>query len=297
MEWKIPLHFRKILDGKEKLKQISIAFIHIIVSYHIVIKANEIGDLGYEICHQEPFDTILAYIIYMIIAVLSILLFTKIVTRRPLSEFGLKRPFFKKHWCVTAFILPLSVFAYYLLFTDGTFIQTETQISQILPSITTSLFLGLSSGVVEELLFRGIIMKNTEWLISKKTAILLPSLSFAYVHISQVDRSDHLSVGLLMLGGTLVGIMFSAIVYESGSIWPSAFVHGVWNMFVDLLTITPVTNPPPSSIYCYLLNDKNALITGGAFGMETSAAAISGYLVVTLLAFYLNKRDTFIRHV
>ncbi len=297
MEWKIPLRFRKILDGKVKLKQISIAFIHIIVSYHIVMKADDIGYLGYEICHQEPFDTILAYIIYMITSVPSILLFTKIVTRRPLSEFGLKRPFLKKHWCATAFILPLSVFAYYLLFTDGTLIQTETQTSQILLLITSSLFLGLSSGMVEEILFRGIIMKNTEWLLSKKAAILLPSLAFAFVHISQVDRSDRLSVGLLMLGGTLVGIMFSAIVYESGSIWPSAFVHGVWNMFVNLLTVTPVTNPPPSSLYYYLLNDKNVLITGGAFGLETSATAIAGYLVVTLLVFYLNRRNTFIRHV
>lgn len=50
-----------------------------------------------------------------------------------------------------------------------------------------------------------------------------------------------ISILLLLVAGTSVGIMFSLIVYESGSIWCSALVHGTWNIIMigGILTIIP----------------------------------------------------------
>lgn len=41
---------------------------------------------------------------------------------------------------------------------------------------------------------------------------------------------DVMSMLQLLVSGSLVGILFSLIAIESGSIWNSALVHGIWNM-------------------------------------------------------------------
>jgi len=94
----------------------------------------------------------------------------------------------------------------------------------------------------------------------------------------------------LLVAGTSVGIMFALIVYESGSVWPSAMVHGVWNMIMigDILNIGTVHKP--GAIFSYRLATASTLITGGAFGVEASIFAISGYLVVILWTLSLLKK-------
>jgi hypothetical protein len=94
----------------------------------------------------------------------------------------------------------------------------------------------------------------------------------------------------LLVAGTSVGIMFSLIVYESNSIWPSAMVHGVWNMIMigDILNIG--TSHKPGALFSYKLATTSTLITGGAFGVEASIFAISGYLVVILWTLSLLKK-------
>ena len=37
---------------------------------------------------------------------------------------------------------------------------------------------------------------------------------------------------LVILAGTMVGVMFSLIAIESGSVWNSGVVHAAWNIVI-----------------------------------------------------------------
>ncbi|MEE0436461.1 MAG: CPBP family intramembrane glutamic endopeptidase, partial [Roseburia hominis] len=60
-----------------------------------------------------------------------------------------------------------------------------------------------------------------------KVAVLIPSVLFGLVHIIGMDFSIISSL-LVLIAGTMVGIMFSMVAIESGSVWNSGIVHSLW---------------------------------------------------------------------
>ncbi len=86
------------------------------------------------------------------------------------------------------------------------------------------------------------------------------------------------------LGTGMVGILFSLVTYESGNIWNSALIHGVWNMVMigGILQIGDTVNE--SAVYNYVLETKSFLLTGGDFGVEASAVAVAAYAAAAALA-------------
>ena len=94
----------------------------------------------------------------------------------------------------------------------------------------------------------------------------------------------------LLLAGTAVGILFALIAYESGSIWSGALVHGVWNLFMvsQILSIGPEADA--SSIFSYVLEVKNPLLTGGDFGIEASVIAMMAYAGLAAVAYSMIRR-------
>jgi len=128
--------------------------------------------------------------------------------------------------------------------------------------------------------------------LGKTVAILVPSVIFGLLH---AIGKDLYLIDLLMLlvGGTLVGIMFSLIVYESGSIWNSVFVHGLWNFIVGGGVLHIGTTHSDSSVFSYKLINDSPLLTGENLGIDISVIAILGYLVVIVsILLLLNKRKT-----
>lgn len=94
----------------------------------------------------------------------------------------------------------------------------------------------------------------------------------------------------LLVAGTIVGILFSLIACESGSIWNSALVHGVWNaaLLGGILHIGSAADS--ASMYNFVLMDAPFLLSGGDFGIEASVLAIAPYLLGILLAAVLLHR-------
>ena len=94
----------------------------------------------------------------------------------------------------------------------------------------------------------------------------------------------------LLVAGTIVGILFSLIACESGSIWNSALVHGVWNaaLLGGILHIGSAANS--ASINNFFQTEAPFLLSGGDFGIEASVLAIAPYLLGILLAAVLLHR-------
>lgn len=192
-------------------------------------------------------------------------------------------------WAVAAVLLPVLVSAVYLLL-PGSFAENTLDIGTKLAFLTRGIFLaGVGAGVVEELLFRGLLMNAVIKKWGKTAGILAPSVLFASLHIIGMDFSL-LSCLQVMAAGTMVGVMFSLIALEGHSVWDSAIVHGIWNMIIIGGGLTIGTEVSEFSISSYVLETRNFLLTGGEFGIESSAVAILGYIAVSLAAVWMIRR-------
>lgn len=196
-----------------------------------------------------------------------------------------KKNIFRAVWVVTAVFMPiLAVFGF--LFLGGDWYRGDIEPEQMKALITgTIFFYGFAAGAVEEMISRGVIMGMLEQRIGRVKAVLLPSVLFAVVHM--VGGSfDVMSMLQLLVSGSLVGILFSLIAIESGSIWNSALVHGIWNMLMagGILHIGKAIDS--QVLYNWVLNTDETLWTGGEFGAEASLIAITVYLLVIGLALW-----------
>lgn len=193
-------------------------------------------------------------------------------------------------WAVTAVLLPVLVSAVYLLF-PGNYESNPLDAGVKAAFVTRGIFLaGLGAGVVEELLFRGLLMNAVIKKWGRLAGILAPSVLFASLHIIGMNFSLFSCVQV-MVAGTMVGVMLSLIALEGRSVWNSAIVHGVWNMIIIGGGLTIGTEINEYSVCSYVLETRAFLLTGGEFGIESSVVAIIGYIAVSLAAVWMIRRE------
>lgn len=95
----------------------------------------------------------------------------------------------------------------------------------------------LCAPIIEEALFRGIIMRGLlSWRISSWLAILVQGAGFAMIHIP--ESFTPVTIGALIylfLGGILLGI----VRWRTGSLVPTVIAHAFYNAFVIVVTLNP----------------------------------------------------------
>lgn len=234
---------------------------------------------------------IVSAILYPLFAVLTLKLLCGKLLGVTLADCRITKYRIKPVWAVSAFLMP-AVAAVGLLMTAGHWDNTAMDSAQIADSITTSVFVvGLAVGAVEEVVFRGVVMKALEMRWNKVVALIVPSVLFGAVHALN-GKLSLVSFIQLLVAGSIVGILFSLVTYESGSIWSAALMHAIWNMCMASGILNIYTEPVESCIFNYVLESKSMLITGGEFGAESSVISIGAYLIFTVLAVILLKKKS-----
>ncbi len=233
---------------------------------------------------------IIAGILYVVFAYLFLMFLCKKYIKGDMGDYHIPAFKIELKWGIVAIILPLIVTAFYILFVPGHFEQNTLDMKAKLDLVTAGIFFtGLGAGIVEEMVFRGIMMRVIEKRFNKKIAVIVPSVLFGFVHIIGMDF-DFLSCVLVLLAGTLVGIMFSLIASETKSIWNSAIVHACWNMIILGGFLWIGAEYDEYSLFSYVLDTESFFLTGGEFGIESSIIAVIGYVLVCLLVLLLNRR-------
>lgn len=253
------------------------------------VLAQLIGSLLFEFEVAEGLCNIIAGLLYLTFAYLLLRLFAEKILNLSLESLGVPRFHIKVEWILIAFALPLLVTGVYLLL-PGEYVSSYMNTGQIFSTLTAGIFFtGIAAGFVEEMVFRGFILNLLKIKWNKRVAIFLPSVLFGAIHAIGMDFSI-LSSTLVVIAGTLVGIMFSLIALSSNSIWSSGIVHAVWNMIIIGGGLAVNETKDKYSVITYVLNSKMFAITGGEFGIESSIIAIIGYFLVSILAFAMMKR-------
>lgn len=225
----------------------------------------------------------------MVLALAGITLLCKKILKVDMPEMRIPRFKVKGAWLIAAVLMPTLVLLISIL-TGGhwemnTF-NTETTLATITGAVV---FFGLATGIVEEVVFRGVIMGCLEKRFNIKAAVIIPSVLFGALHIIG-NSLDFISIIQLLIAGSIVGVLFSLIAYVSHSVWNNAIVHGIWNMAIIGGILHIGNSADSNSIFNFVLDNKMFLITGGDFGIEASVISIFVYLIFCVLAVYLLKK-------
>lgn len=206
-------------------------------------------------------------------------IYTVKVLHLKMRSFGIS--FDIKPWGVLfSVLLPAFVVLAFLLIGNG--YVNSFAVSDAILIVISSILTALKAGIIEEMLFRGFIMKLLENRWNKFVAIFAPSFLFSLLHIPSMETFSVAGVMLLIVSGTLVGIMFSLVAYKGNSISNSAIIHTVWNlvMVTGILHITTEQGDYGNPIFSIIIPFDNALLTGAGFGAEASIIAIVGYACI-----------------
>jgi membrane protease YdiL (CAAX protease family) len=140
--------------------------------------------------------------------------------------------------------------------------------------------LGVISGVFEETVFRGIVLRQLERLAGTWWAIAISSLLFGALHIVNPDATWTGAISIMVEAGILLG---AAYLYTR-RLWLAVGLHAAWNFTQGWVFSIPISGTgQPVGI---LVTERNGpeWLTGGKFGLEASMAAV---LVATVTGLYL----------
>ena len=268
---------------------------HIAIAIAIMLVALFISDAISNIfpTNNVSLKELLSTILYIGVTLWVGLLYAKHILHFSSDEIGVCPKMPEVKWTIIGICLPLSVIVFYLHFTDGRLVKSDNT-ADILSYLINAIFpVGIASGVCEEFIFRGLIMRTLERKWNRTVAVLVPSVLFATIHTLNMNL-EFIDIMLLIVAGTSVGVMFSLIALQSGTIWSSAIVHALWNTCIlgGILTIeAPGSGPTISCFYRYELFSANALLTGGRYGIESALPAIIGYWLVSAVAVILLSKS------
>jgi len=140
--------------------------------------------------------------------------------------------------------------------------------------------LGVISGVFEETVFRGVVLRQLERLTGTWWALALSSILFGALHIMNPDATWTGAISIMVEAGILLG----AAYLLTRRLWFAVGIHAAWNFTQGWVFSIPVSGTgQPIGL---LVTERNGpeWLTGGKFGLEASMAAV---VVATIAGLFL----------
>ncbi|MFR3684667.1 MAG: CPBP family intramembrane glutamic endopeptidase [Enterococcus sp.] len=220
-------------------------------------------------------------------AYLLLRLFIEKVLKQNLDNYLITKFYLKKEWIAIGILLPSVVLILLYVLIPGNIVSNNFSLDRKLSQVLNAIFItGLLSGIIEELIFRGLIMNTVSKEYGRKLGILIPSILFRALHILN-GEIDLVSALLLIFGGSTVGIMFSLLASRYQTIWASMIVHAFWNASIVGGLCTFGIRNDPNAIISYVFERKDLILTGGSYGVELSILGYSVVVIFLILEFTL----------
>lgn len=174
----------------------------------------------------------------------------------------------------------LTIFVMYLY---GYFsVVSVNSIVFILPSLA----MAFSSGIIEEVLFRGILFRLVEEKLGSYIALFISGLLFGLIHYSNPNSSLDAALGLAIQAGLLLG---AAYIYTR-NLWFPIALHFAWNFTQSGIYGASTSGHSIKKSLLTTKIDGAAIITGGAFGPEGSIQATIFCLIATIILLVLSHK-------
>lgn len=132
------------------------------------------------------------------------------------------------------------------------------------------------SGVGEEMVFRGVMLRQLERLVGTWLALALTSAFFGAAHLGNEGATWFAALAIAMEAGILLG----AAYLVTRRLWLAMGIHSAWNFTQGWVYSVPVSGGKAPEGLLITSRQGPEWLTGGAFGLEASAVA----MVVATLA-------------
>lgn len=134
-------------------------------------------------------------------------------------------------------------------------------------------------GMAEEMMFRGVLFGVTARALGSKAAIVISSLVFALAHLPNAGFS------LLAITGLVAyGVLQAALYMQTRRLWVCIGTHVGWNYCVGQVFSSTVSGHAATDGLLRGELAGNAMLTGGAFGVEASLVTV---LLISVAAVYV----------
>lgn len=148
---------------------------------------------------------------------------------------------------------------------------------------------GIVPGVLEELLFRGILFRHLEDFGGTWFALALTSALFGVAHIFNDNATVFSSFAIAVEAGILLGGAYML----TRSLWAPIGIHAAWNFTQGEVFDVPVSGNDTTGLVVAKLSGPEWL-SGGAFGLEASVIAL---VIATAAGLWLVVRAVRAGHV
>jgi uncharacterized protein len=215
----------------------------------------------------DPLKSIAA-VVGMATAALAVFVgWARFIERRPVSELSLSGA--GKEWGMglligaglyTACVLVLIALGMYR-------IQGLNPWTFVIPAVA----MALSSGMFEELLFRGVLFRSVEDMFGSWISLVVSSAVFGLVHLANpagtITGAIYISIE--------AGLLLAAAYMLTRRLWLSIGFHMAWNYFQSAIFSGIVSGgvTDPGLIRSNIKGPD--VLTGGSFGLESSVIALA----------------------
>jgi membrane protease YdiL (CAAX protease family) len=135
--------------------------------------------------------------------------------------------------------------------------------------LVTPLAAAITSGFLEEIIFRGIIFRIVEEGLGTWLALLISATLFGFLHLGNPNATLAGAVAIVVEAG----ILLAAAYMLTRRLWLAIGVHSAWNLTQGgIFGVAVSGNPTPGLLQGNLTGP--AWLSGGAFGAEASVVAV-----------------------
>ncbi len=239
--------------------------------------------------NRSSFQRLITYFFNLTGTFFTLWIFMKFVDKEPFIKLGFQTKNRLKDFIVGNTIGLMIMFVGFV----SLFLLNEITILGInfnFKELVVLILLFIIVAVVEEVLFRGYILKNLMLSMNKYVALIISSILFSLAHGANPHMSFFTFADLFLAGITL-GISY---LYTKNLWFPIAF-HLSWNLFQSLFGFN-VSGQDFYSLINFNIAQNNA-INGGDFGFEGSyLSIIAEILTFICIVIYYEKQKNKISH-
>jgi hypothetical protein len=259
--------------------------VRLVLGLVVVVGTMMVAGIGWEFLVKPaapgPWGKVLGSLVLAVLAMLAYAAFVRWIERRPITDFGRRGAL--REWAVGVALgfAAISLTVAVIASMGGYRITGWNPPSVLVPVLSLAIF----SGVVEEIISRGLMFRLLEEWLGSWAALALSALAFGLLHMANPNATLLAAAAISIEAGILLGALYML----TRRLWMAIGLHMAWNFTQGGVYGINVSGIEVQGL---LFNTMQGppLLTGGAFGAEASLPAIVICTSLGLWVLYLAHR-------
>ena len=251
--------------GEQVRRVLSFAPVRLILGFFFLVFVLGFGQLAVLLSGENGPLSVLAALVAAAVTLLAYVGFVRLLERRPVRELALPGAAREFLAGVALGALLFSVTIGVIALLGHYHVTGANPWTVILPVLAIS----ITSGIGEELLFRGLVFRILEETLGSLWALAISGLIFGLLHLANPNATLQAGLAIAIEAGLLLG----AVYMLTRRLWLAMGLHLAWNLTQGGVYGVAVSGNEMQGLLESTLSGP-AWLSGGAFGAEASVVAV-----------------------